>query len=89
MPLPTYLFEVVPTGTPAGFLVSTDGFRFDPFVFEVPSLSGEDFAARRAWWSAFHLLGPRGVEPEEFEVFEFAGETRGRRVGMGGFEVAA
>ena len=79
---PVYTFECLPTGS------YTD---FDPFVLDVPSLSGEDFAARRAWWTVFHLLGQRGIEPEAFEVLEYDGTTTGtgRRVGMGGFEVAA
>jgi hypothetical protein len=79
--VPTFTFEVVPV----------DGASFDPFVIDVPSLSGEGFAARRAYWSAFYLLGPRGIEPEEFAVneFDYDTATAGRGVGPGGFEEVA
>lgn len=55
----TYTFAVYPAN------LSTD---FDAFLMDVPTTQGDDAAARRAWWSAFHLLGPRGFEPEDFTV---------------------
>ena len=79
MAVPTYSFEAVP---------ATGSADFEPFVLDVPSLSGHDFAARCAWWTVFHALGPRGIEPEEFAVYEFDGDERGRRVTMGGFIVS-
>jgi hypothetical protein len=65
----TYSFAVYPASM-------QDGDPFDSFVLDVPTISHvgrhpeavEDAAARRAWWSAFHLLGPRGIEPEQFSV---------------------
>ena len=76
--VPVFTFEVYATGF---------GEVFEPFVLDVPSLSGEDFAARRAWWSVFHLLGPRGIEPEDFEVRAYDGTATGtgRLVSSGGF----
>ncbi len=53
---------------PADFRDTADGGLFDSFLLEVPTLSGEGAAARRAWWSVFHLLGPKGIEPEQFSV---------------------
>lgn len=75
---PLYTFECLPVAGQADF---------EPFVLDVPSLSGEDFAARRAWWSVFHLLGPRGIEPEAFEVRDYfaAATGTGRLVSSGGF----
>lgn len=63
------------------------GHRFEPFILDVPTLSGVDFAARRAYWQAFHLLGPRGVEPEEMLVCQWCepAGVPGRAVGPGGF----
>lgn len=57
---------------------------FESFVIEVPSTQGEDAAARRAWWQVFHLLGPRGFEPEEFTVCQWRDERLGRLVTAGG-----
>jgi hypothetical protein len=72
---PVFTFEVVPVREGA----------FEPKLLDVPSLSGEGFAARRAWWTVFHLLGPQGFEPEDFQVFEFSDEGgRGREVTSGG-----
>lgn len=74
--LATFAFEVVPAGTAT----------FEPFALDVPSMSGEGFAARRAWWSVFHLLGPQGIEPEEYVVRELLeGDVAGRLVTSGGF----
>jgi hypothetical protein len=77
--VPRFPFEVVPV----------EAGTFEPFVLDVPTLSGRGFAARRAWWSAFHVLGPRGLEPEQFEVYVFDGDVRGDRVGAGGLVPAA
>lgn len=71
----TFTFELVPV----------EQGRFEPKLLDVPTLNGEDFAARRAWWTAFHLLGPQGVEPEEFAVYEYDEDGRGREVRSGGF----
>lgn len=57
---------------------------FDPFILDVPSMIGPDAASRRAWWSAFTLLGPQGVEPEEFTVHVWADGADGPKVGPGG-----
>lgn len=72
-----FTFAVYPT--------ALDG-SFDVLVLDVPTLSGEEFAARRAWWTAFHQLGPRGIEPEQFTVCELNPETEqlGRLVTSGG-----
>lgn len=77
-----YTFEVAPAGWDG---MHDEDLAFEPFLMDVPTLSGVDFAARRAWWSAFHALGPKGFEPEDFEVHEWDG-ARARRVYMGGFE---
>lgn len=69
-----FTFAVYPEG----------GASFDPFLLEVPSLSGRGFAARRAWWSVFHLLGPRGIEPEQYRVNVWEDEQDGPVVGSGG-----
>lgn len=69
-----------------------DADTFDPFVLDVPvithvgrsSEAAHDAAARRAWWSAFRLLGPKGIEPEDFVVHEWTGSADGRLVGSGG-----
>lgn len=66
-----------------------DGGRFDPFVLDVPGLSGRDAAARRAWWSVFHLLGPRGVEPEEYVVHVWTGSSDGELVTSAGIVPAS
>lgn len=82
-PLARASFEVVPTGWTSGPWAT-----FEPFLIDVPALAGDDpsRAARRAWWSAFHLLGANGVEPEQFEVFEYdAASGRGRLATSGGF----
>ncbi len=68
---------------PADYAADSGG-SFDSFLLEVPTLSGEDFAARRAWWSAFHLLGPQGVEPEDFLVACWRNDAPGPAVGSGG-----
>jgi hypothetical protein len=64
----TFTFGVYPSSM-------EDGDPFEAFLLDVPVIThrgdgstAEDAAARRAWWSAFHLLGPRGIEPEEFLV---------------------
>lgn len=59
-PIPTYTFAVTPA-------IGTDA-DFAPFLLDVPSLSGEDVAARRGYWVAFNLLGRQGYEPEQFSV---------------------
>lgn len=59
---------------------------FEPFLLDVPTMLGEDHSARRAWWSAFHMLGRLGVEPESFEVRRYGGATgEGRRVHSSGY----
>lgn len=58
---------------------------FDAFILEVPTLSGEEAAARRAWWQVFHYLGQRGFEPEDFAVCAWRDNKPGPPVGMGGF----
>lgn len=63
-----------------------DGEPFDSFLLEVPTLAGEPEAARRAWWSVFHLLGPKGIEPEEFCVCCWRDGKPGPPVGSGGIE---
>lgn len=55
----TYTFACYP---------SDFGDAFEGLLMDVPTTQGEDAAARRAWWSAFHMLGPRGFEPEDFRV---------------------
>lgn len=68
--------------------------QFEAFILDVPVIShvgrpsgaAHDAAARRAWWSAFHLLGPRGIEPEDFAVYEWDGQQDGRLVSSGGIE---
>jgi hypothetical protein len=60
------------------------GDGFESFLLEVPTLSGLAVAARRAWWSAFHILGPRGVEPEEFSVCVWKDGAPGSLVTSGG-----
>jgi hypothetical protein len=72
----TYTFAVYP----ADF----DESVFEAFLVDVPSLSGEDHAARRAWWTAFHQLGPRGIEPEQFAVAQWVNDSPGRLVTSGG-----
>jgi hypothetical protein len=85
----TFEFEIVPAGVDEFDGPTSEELAaapFESFVLEVPTMNGDDVAARRAWWSAFHMLGPRGVEPEEFEVFELVeGCRRGRQVSSGGF----
>lgn len=65
----SYCFECVPT--------PDDGETFAPFLLEFRTHQGDAAAARRAWWAAFHRLGPRGFEPEDFEVYEYS-EAFGR-----------
>lgn len=80
----TYSFAVYPA--------PPDSAVFDPFVLDVPTIShvgrnpeaAQDAAARRAWWSAFHLLGPRGIEPEQFAVHVWTGSADGPLVDSGG-----
>lgn len=79
----TYTFSVIPTGD----------FDFVAFLIDIPTLAKDDDgaarAARRAWWTAFHMLGPNGAEPEDFSVAEWIGSDkrghRGREVNSGGF----
>ena len=81
----TYSFAVYPSSM-------EEGDPFDSFVLDVPTIShlgrapeaAEDAAARRAWWSAFHLLGPRGIEPEQFTVCCWRNDSPGPLVGSGG-----
>lgn len=83
----TYSFECVPSDA---LEHDYDRAVFDSFLMDVPSMSGEDYAARRAWWTAFHKLGAVGWEPEDFAVYEYRTiEGRGRQVGAQGFMVAA
>jgi hypothetical protein len=79
-----FTFEIIPAGWDG---VRLEGLAFKPMLLDVPALgeADEDSAARRAYWQAFHLLGPRGIEPEEFEVFSWSESFgRGQRVGPGG-----
>lgn len=87
----TYSYEVVPTGWPNAFPEhgTLDDLLFDPFVMEVPGLDftkvEEQRNARRAYFSAFTILGQQGVEPEEFQVFEWTESFgRGREVNREG-----
>jgi hypothetical protein len=57
---------------------------FEAFLVDVPTMNGEDAAARRAWWSAFHMLGPRGIEPEQFTVACWRDGAPGPMVTSGG-----
>lgn len=90
-----FSFAVYPAGTDFVHPAPGEG-AFDPFVLDVPKLpldgsqaaerQAREAAARRAWWQAFHLLGPQGIEPEDFAVYELTGTgENGRRVGSGGF----
>jgi hypothetical protein len=67
------------------------GDSFEAFLLDVPTMGNEDVAARRAWWVAFHQLGPQGFEPEDFAVCEWrtAENLPGRPVSSGGFVVTA
>jgi hypothetical protein len=76
MSVQTFTFAVYPTALDDSF---------DSFLMDVPTMNGADAAARRAWWSAFHILGPRGFEPEQFTVCEWVNNSPGRLVTMGGF----
>lgn len=73
-----FSFEVVPVGW--------DGMsrfmRFEPFIVDVPyiDVGDHDKCARRAYFQAFTMLGNRGVEPEEFEVYVHGVNGRGTRV---------
>jgi hypothetical protein len=65
-------FEVVPTSN-----------QFKPFILDVPKLPGDSIPqkqARRAYWQAFHTLGSRGIDVDEFKVYEWLGEKRGREI---------
>jgi hypothetical protein len=76
--VPVFTFEVLPMR----------GRGVDAFLIDVPSLSGEEYAARRAYWSAFHILGPQGLDPEDFTVRAYSEDAEpysGRLVGPGGF----
>lgn len=77
--VPRFPFEVVPV----------EAGTFEPFVLDVPTLSGRGFAARRAWWTAFHHLGRQGIDVDAFEVYAFDGDERGDRVTAAGLEPAA
>ena len=72
---PVFTFEVIPSG-------DTFAPLFEAFLLDVPSLSGEGFAARRAYWSAFHKLGAAGIEPEEFQVNSY---PNSRPIGPGSY----
>ena len=61
-----------------------DESLFEGFLLDVPTLSGQDAAARRAWWSAFHALGPKGIEPEQFAVCCWIDNKPGPLVTSGG-----
>lgn len=78
----TFTFAVYPSD----FRDTSEGGAFDSFLLEVPTTQGEDAAARRAWWSVFHLLGPRGIEPEEFSVCCWRDNAPGPLVKSGGIE---
>lgn len=73
----TFTFAVYPASM-------EDGDPFDAFLLEVPTTQGEDAAARRAWWSVFHLLGPKGIEPEDFNVCCWRNNAPGPLVESGG-----
>ena len=72
----SYTFAVYPTALDDSF---------ESFLMDVPTTQGEDPAARRAWWQAFHMLGRRGFEPEQFTVCAWHNNMPGRLVGSGGF----
>lgn len=61
------------------------GDAFDAFLIDVPTLINEDAAARRAWWTAFHMLGPKGFEPEDFTVCAWRNDSPGPLVTSGGY----
>lgn len=71
MPVQTYTFAVYNLD---------DDPPFDAFLLEVPTTQSVDAAARRAWWSAFHRLGPSGIEPEQFQVCQWVDNAPGRLV---------
>lgn len=75
----TYTFAVYPSDL---------SDRFDSFLIDVPTLSGHGAAARRAWWQVFHLLGPRGIEPEDYSVCCWIDNAPGPLVTMGGIDGA-
>ena len=75
----TFTFAVYPASM-------VDGDPFDSFLLDVPTLQGEEQAARRAWWQVFHLLGSQGVEPEQFLVCCWRDNQPGPPVGSGGIE---
>lgn len=72
-----YTFAVYP---------SDMGDAFDAFLVDVPTLGDANVAARRAWWTAFHWAGSRGIEPEAFTVcvWSTCDGTPGRLVTSGG-----
>lgn len=78
-----YTFAVYPASM-------VDGDPFDSFLLEVPTLdrddAAEDKAARRAWWTVFHQLGPQGIEPEEFNVCCWRDNAPGPLVLSGGIQ---
>lgn len=76
MPKPErFQFEVLPA--------DMDGGPFDPFILEVPTLSGLEVAARRAYFSAMAMLA-NVAEPEDFRVLVYGGPKSGTLVNSGG-----
>ena len=73
----TFMFAAYPASM-------MEGDPFESFLLEVPTMGGEEQAARRAWWSVFHLLGPRGIEPEQFTVCCWRDGQLGPLVSSGG-----
>ena len=61
--------------------------KFEPFVLDVPMLDdspkSQEAAARRAWWTVFSHTRQ---EPEDFVVFEYDDNIRGRKVTSGGWD---
>ena len=82
----TYAFEIVPTGWTAE--QPTAKLPFLPMVMDVPAREDSEDehqkAARRAYFQAFHTLGQQGIDIEDYEVFEYDGNQRGRPVGTTG-----
>ena len=76
-------FEVAPAGWDGVTPVVPGELAFDPYLIDIPTQWGAAFAARNAWWTAFHMLGKRGVDPDGFTVHEWD-NGRGRLVPHGG-----
>ena len=66
------------------FAVYPDGL--DPFLLDVPSLSGQGPAARRAYFSAMALLAGKGLNVDDFTVRVWADNADGPLVGPTGVQ---